>query len=168
VAGGRGRFAKTAVNYAVKYGPLVYEAIKHGREPAQRAVQKALTRQADRKRALTHATTVVDGSVLRVFHRAEPIWVVFSGQTPIESYPAVDTPLPTVLEHADLSLRVRPGDRAARRLPDLSGIPVVPELPALVRRAIRRVPGDGAGRRSGEQAGNQPDGDPAHGNRADP
>jgi len=133
---GKGQLAKTAVNYAMKYGPLVYEAIKHGREPAQRAVQKALTRQGDRKRALTHATTVVDGSVLRVFHEAEPIWVVFSGDTPIASYPAVTPPLPTLLQHADLSLRVRPAPPGTKRLPDLH----IPDLPGLARKALRRKP----------------------------
>ena len=96
--------------------------------------------------ALTHATTVVDGSVLRVFHRAEPIWVVFSGATPIESYPAVEAPLTTVLEHADLSLRVRPAPHGTRRFPDLSSLPSVPELPGLVRKAIRRGPGAGSAR----------------------
>ncbi|MEQ4207147.1 hypothetical protein ABN028_06495 [Actinopolymorpha sp. B17G11] len=137
---GKGRIAKTAVTYAMKYGPLVYEAIKHGREPAQRAVQKALARQADRKRALTHATTVVDGSVLRVFHEAEPIWVVFSKDTPVASYPAVDVPLADVLQHADLSLRVTPPPPGSRRLPelDMSKLPKVPDLPALARKALRR------------------------------
>jgi hypothetical protein len=137
---GKGSIAKTAVTYAMKYGPLVYEAIKHGREPAQRAVQKALARQADRKRSLTHATTVVDGSVLRVFHESEPIWVVFSGDTPVASYPTVTAPLSDLLDHADLSLRVRPAPPGSRRFPelDVSKLPKIPDLPALARRALRR------------------------------
>lgn len=141
---GKGRFAKTAVTYAVKYGPLVYEAVKHGREPAQRAVQKALDRRADRRRAIAHATTVVAGSVLRVFHRAEPVWVVFSAETPVASYPDVDAPLPSLLEHADLSLRVSPSDLRSRRrtyvtkLPKLSRRVVLSKLPLPRRSANRR------------------------------
>ncbi len=135
---GKGRLAKTAVSYAMKYGPLVYQAVKHGREPAQRAVQRALARQADRKRALTHATTVVDGSVLRVFHEAEPVWVVFSGETPIGSYPAVAAPLTGLLQHADLDLRVRPGDPGSKQFPDVRDLPKA--VPGVVRKVLRRPP----------------------------
>ncbi|WP_084678472.1 hypothetical protein [Actinopolymorpha alba] len=116
------------MTYAVKYGPLVYEAVKYGREPAQRAIQKALARQGNRRQALRHATTVVDGSVLRVFHQAEPVWVVFAGDAAVASYPPVDVPLPAVLEHADLSLRVRPPVRSGR----------APGVPRVVRKALGR------------------------------
>lgn len=126
---GKGRIAKGAINYAVKYGPLVYQAVKHGREPAQRALQNALARQGNRRQALRHAGTVIDGSVLRVFHHGEQVWVVFAGENPIASYPPVDKPLPGLLEHADLSLRIRPGDSSPRRLPD---------VPGTVRKALGR------------------------------
>jgi hypothetical protein len=132
---GKGRFVKAAVIYAAKYGPIVFEAVKHGREPAQRALQKALARQSYRRRARDHALTVVDGSVLRVFHKGEPIWVVFSADTPIASYPVVDTPLETVLEHADLSLRVRPETLADRWV-----VPDPRQLPKLVLRIVHRRP----------------------------
>jgi hypothetical protein len=128
---GKGRIAKGAINYAVKYGPLVYEAVKHGREPAQRAVQNALARQGNRRQALRHAGTVIDGSVLRVFHHGEQVWVVFAGENPIASYPPVDKPLPGVLEHADLNLRVRPGEKSPKRIPD---------VPGAVRKALGRGP----------------------------
>lgn len=132
---GKGRFVKVAVIYAAKYGPIVFEAVKHGREPAERALQRALARQSHRRRAREHASTVVDGSVLRVFHQGEPLWVVFSGDTPVASYPPVDTPLETVLEYADLSLRVRPEALADRWV-----VPDPRRVPTLVLRVLRRRP----------------------------
>lgn len=123
---GKGRLAKTVVTYGVKYGPLLYEAVKHGREPAQRALQKAFARQTDRRKAAQHAGTVVEGTILRVFHRAEPVWVVFSAEAPVASYPAVDVPLSAVLEHADLSQRIKPG--GGKTLP----------IPKIARKALGR------------------------------
>ncbi|HEY8455203.1 MAG TPA: hypothetical protein VIL34_06395 [Actinopolymorphaceae bacterium] len=131
---GKTRFAKTAVAYAVKYGPLVYEAIKHGREPAQRAVQQAWARQRHRRLAFAHAATVVDGSALRIFHEGEQVWVVFSGDEPIASYPSVTTPLSTLLQHVDLSLRTAPPPPGTRRLPSLPA-PVVGKAKELSERA---------------------------------
>jgi GNAT superfamily N-acetyltransferase len=134
---GKGRLAKTAVTYAVKYGPLLYEAVKHGREPAQRALQKAFARQVDRRKAMQHASTVIDGAILRVFHQTEPVWVVFSADTPITTYPPVDVPLDVVLQHADLGQRIKPRDTKPRlpKLPtvQLPTIPM-PKLPMLGRK----------------------------------
>ncbi|MBM7787160.1 GNAT family N-acetyltransferase [Tenggerimyces flavus] len=142
---GKGRLAKTVISYGVKYGPLLYEAVKHGREPAQRALQKAFARQVDRRKALQHAGTVVGGAILRVFHNGEPIWVVFSADIPITTYPPVEAPLGTVLQHADLSQRItvnaaKPGGPKLPnfrfpnvQLPHLQ-LPSLPRLPMLGRK----------------------------------
>jgi hypothetical protein len=61
-----------------------------------------------RRRARSHAASVVEGSVLRVFHGEEQVWVVFSGDAPVATHPPVDVPLPTLLQHADLTQRRRP------------------------------------------------------------
>ncbi len=131
---GKGRLAKTVVSYGVKYGPLLYEAVKHGREPAQRALQKAFARQVDRRKALQHAGTVIEGAILRVFHDGEPVWVVFSAETPITTYPPVEAPLATVLQHADLGQRIRTSS-ARSRLPKLPNLQLpniqLPSLPSL-------------------------------------
>jgi hypothetical protein len=130
---GGSKIARTVVKYSVKYGPLVYEAVKHGREPAQRALQRALARQGERRKAFKHAATLVDGSVLRVFREGEPIWVVFSADNPVVAYPPVEVPLPELLEHADLGQRVKPGTS--------KGLPKPPnpaDLPKLARKVLRR------------------------------
>lgn len=134
---GGSRIARTVVKYSVKYGPLLYEAVKHGREPAQRAMQRALARQGERRKAFKHAETLVEGSVLRVFREGEPIWVVFSADMPVVAYPPVEVPLPELLEHADLGQRVKPGTGSGlRKLPK----PPNPatELPKLARKVLRR------------------------------
>lgn len=107
-AGRNGRLAKTVLRYGVKYGPLVFEAVKHGREPAQRALRRVLDRQASRGRAHRHAVTLLDGSVLQVFRDGEPIWIAFSGDVPVAAYPTIDVPMEALLEYADLSRRVPP------------------------------------------------------------
>jgi hypothetical protein len=137
---GGSKIAKTVIKYSVKYGPLVYEAVKHGREPAQRALQRAMARQGDRRRAFKHAETLVDGMVLRVFREGEPIWVVFSGEHPVAAYPVVEVELSVLLEHADLGQRVRPGS-GKPKLPDLKNLPKPPnpaDLPKLARKVLRR------------------------------
>jgi hypothetical protein len=136
---GGSKIAKTVIKYSIKYGPLVYEAVKHGREPAQRALQRAMARQGDRRRAFQHAETLVEGSVLRVFREGEPIWVVFSEDHPVAGYPAVEVELPVLLEHADLGQRVKPGGKP--KLPDLKNLPKPPNpaaLPRLARKVFRR------------------------------
>lgn len=112
--GSVGRAAKTVVKYGVKYGPIVFEAVKLGKDPAKQAVQKAWHRRTARRRALQHAASVLDGSVLRTFHLTEPVWVVYSGETPVASHPVVDTSLDALVRHADLSTRIRPGDGRRR------------------------------------------------------
>jgi hypothetical protein len=115
-----------AVGMAIKYGPLVYPAVrKYGpqvweqvraqREPAERFVQDKVAKGNQRKKALQHAGTVVDGSVLQVFHRNTAHWVVFSGDEPIAVHPPTTAPYEVLLKHADLSTRVRPGE--GTRLP---------------------------------------------------
>jgi len=41
---GRARTLTTVVKLGVKYGPVAYEAIKHGKEPAKEFAQKQLGR----------------------------------------------------------------------------------------------------------------------------
>jgi hypothetical protein len=115
---------RTAVRLSVKYGPVAYQAVKHGREPARELAEKVLARSSMRRRALAHAASVVEGSVLRVFHGEEQVWVVFSGDDPVATHPPVDVPLPALLQHADLTQR-------RRRAADGAG-------PAARLKAIRR------------------------------
>lgn len=108
---GKGRLVRTAIKYGVRYGPVAFEAIKHGREPAQQAVQSVMARRTARKHAAEHARTLREGTVLKVIHDGRPVWFVFSGDEIIATYPPV--PMATygdLLRHTDLTNRVKPDD----------------------------------------------------------
>ncbi|TDD30508.1 hypothetical protein E1218_01200 [Kribbella turkmenica] len=108
--------AKNLVKYGVRYGPLAVEAIKHGREPAQQAVQAALAKRAARKKAVEHALTVRDGSLLKVIRDGQAIYFVFSGDAIVTTYPPVpQNTYPEMLRHADLDKREPAVVLAARR-----------------------------------------------------
>jgi len=127
--GGGGKLAKNLVKYGVRYGPLAVEAIKHGREPAQQAVQAALAKRAARKKALEHALTVRDGSLLKVIRDGQAIFFVFSGDAIVTTYPPVpQNAYPELLRHADLDKR-EPAVVLAARKPKIG-----PHLPKMRRR----------------------------------
>src|ERR1700754_4884726 len=103
VKGGQGKLAKNLIKYGVRYGPLAVEAIRHGREPAQQAMQAALAKRSARKKALEHALTVRDGSLLKVIKEGQAIFFVFSGDAIVTTYPPVpQATYPELLRHADL------------------------------------------------------------------
>ena len=89
MAGARDRLVKNVVKYGVRYGPMAFEAVKHGREPAQQALQAALAKRTARKKALEHALTVRDGSLLKVIKDGQAIFFVFSGDAIVTTYPPV-------------------------------------------------------------------------------
>jgi hypothetical protein len=129
MAGGRGQLAKNLVKYGVRYGPLAVEAIRHGREPAQQAMQAALAKRSARKKALEHALTVRDGSLLKVIKEGQAIFFVFSGDAIVTTYPPVPpSSYPELLRHADLDKRESAAVLAARK-PKIG-----PHLPKIRRR----------------------------------
>jgi hypothetical protein len=130
VGGGRSnKLAKNLVKYGVRYGPLAVEAFKHGREPAQQAMQAALAKRAARKKALEHALTVRDGSLLKVIREGQAIFFVFSGDAIVTTYPPVPAnTYSELLRHADLDKR-EPAVVLAARKPKIG-----PHLPKMRRR----------------------------------
>lgn len=118
MAGGKGRLMRTAIKYGVRYGPVAFEAIKHGREPAQQAVQSVIARRSARKTAIEHARTLREGTVLKVINDGRPVWFVFSGDEIIATYPQVPmAQYGDLLRHTDLANRTKPEDMPAPRTP---------------------------------------------------
>ena len=108
--------AKNLVKYGVRYGPLVVEAVRHGREPAQQAVQAAMAKRSARKKAVEHVLTVRDGALLKVIKDGQAIFFVFSGDAIVTTYPPVpQSTYPELLRHADLDKREAAVVLAARR-----------------------------------------------------
>ena len=103
-----GKIVGYAVKYGVKYGPHLVVAAKTLREPATAYAQKKLAEQKARKAAFAEAGTLQAGTVLRVFHEGQPVWVVYSGEEPITSHPPVEVTLAKLVERADLTLPVVP------------------------------------------------------------
>jgi hypothetical protein len=109
-----GSLVKWGVKYGVKYGPHVVVLAQQAKEPAMKAAQTALDRQKARRRAIEHAATVREGTVLKTFDpradHSEPVWVVFSADDPIAAHPTSTTPLPELIANSDLATRIRPAD----------------------------------------------------------
>ena len=105
---GKARALTSVVKLGVKYGPVAYEAIKHGKEPAREYAQKQYNKLTARRQALAHAEGLMDGSVMPVWEGDTEVWVVFNGHDPIASHPATTTPLAQLIEGYDLSKRIRP------------------------------------------------------------
>ncbi len=112
---GKGKAAGRLIKYgpiaaaaAQRWGPVVWEQLKNQREPAEKFVQDKVAKGNQRKKAMAHAGTVIEGSVLQVFHRNTAHWVVFSGEDPIAVHPPTDASFEELLDRADLSNRVSP------------------------------------------------------------
>ncbi|HET7304142.1 MAG TPA: hypothetical protein VFJ12_06280 [Segeticoccus sp.] len=113
---GTGKALATMVRLSMRYGPVAYEAVKHGKDPARAVAGRTFAKVNARRQALLHAASVLDGSTMRVFRGDDQIWVVFSGQEPIGTHPHVDAPMEQLLQHADLTQRIRPGQQQRRAL----------------------------------------------------
>lgn len=98
---------RSLVSFGVKYAPLAYEGLKHGRGPAKAFAEKQVSRRTARTIAMEHAAHLVDGSVLPVYDGDQRVWVVFSGDTPVGTHPIVTTPIADLLTHYDLGKRLR-------------------------------------------------------------
>src|SRR6478672_2029434 len=96
-----GSLVKWGVKYGVKYGPHVVVLAQQAKEPAMKAAQTALDRQKAKRRAVEHAATVREGTVLKTFDpgadHGEPVWVVFSGEDAIAAHPPTVTPIPELI-----------------------------------------------------------------------
>jgi hypothetical protein len=105
---GKARALTTAFKIGAKYGPVAYEAIKHGKEPAREFAAKQLNKLTARKQALAHAEGLVDGSAMPVWQGDQQVWVVFNGDEPIASHPSATRPLAELIQGYDLTKRIRP------------------------------------------------------------
>lgn len=104
------KYGPIAVTAAQRWGPVVWEQVKNQREPAEKFVQDKVAKGNQKKKAMAHAATVIDGSVLQVFHLNTAHWVVFSGDDPIAVHPPAQSDFDELLDRADLSKRVHPDE----------------------------------------------------------
>ena len=144
IAGAAKKYGPSLVQEARKHAPAVVDEVERrtgrrapgapGGRPADRA--DATPRQtgsfvdhtplggaAAKRRATHHARAVVEGSMLQTFIHSRPVWVVFSGDTPVGTHPHVDTPFSELLRHADLDARIRPRKPGQPSRPGRPGAP---------------------------------------------
>lgn len=108
--------AKNSAKLAAKYGPQAKIAWDTAGKPAAAAAAAKAQAQLQRRKAFTKAATVIDGSVLRVLHAGEPVWVVLARTEPVEAFPSVDAPLAALIADADRSKAVTSEQFEARRV----------------------------------------------------
>jgi hypothetical protein len=103
-----GPVAKNAAKYGAKYGPHAKVAWEAGGKHLQAAARAKLDERSQRRKAFDQAEGLQDGSVLRVVVGGEPVFVVFSGDDLVASYPPVQKRLDEVVARADLAKRRTP------------------------------------------------------------
>ena len=108
---GKGKLVTQTVKLGIKYGPQIWVATQALREPAKEAANKAISSERARRQAMAHAKSLADGSILKVYRGDVAHWVVFSGDEAVGVHPETDMLLPTLVERADLTKRIRPDDR---------------------------------------------------------
>jgi len=104
----------TGTKLAVKYGPQAKIAWDNGGRRAATSAAKRARSLTARRTAFAHASTVVDGSVLKIAPAGRTAYVVFSGEAPIATYPPNELPPAVLLAHVDLRRRLPAGPRAER------------------------------------------------------
>jgi hypothetical protein len=108
--------AKTAAKYGVKYGPHAVAVWKVAGHHVESAARQKVDEVAARRTAFDHADSVDRGSVLRVVDRGRAVFVVFSAEDPVASYPEGERSLTELTERADLAKRVTSEEHRQRRL----------------------------------------------------
>jgi hypothetical protein len=98
------------VRQGAKYAPAIAVAVRQVRGPATDYAKAHLEAVRQRRLAVTKAGSVRDGTVLRLLHGEQTVWVVYSGEQPISVHPDIGVPLPELVAHADLDRRRPPED----------------------------------------------------------
>jgi hypothetical protein len=108
--------AKQGAKLVVLYGPQAKILWDKGGKQATAAALKRAQTFSLRRKALAHGVGLVDGSVLKIAPAGTTMYVVFSGDQPIATYPPQQLPYAVLLEHADLSKRI-PAEVKPKRSP---------------------------------------------------
>jgi hypothetical protein len=111
-----GPAAKSSAKLAVKYGPHALKAWEVAGPKIKETGRAKLDEATARRKAFEDADSRVEGAVLRVPHHGSPVFVVFTRDEPVESYPPVEEPLADVVARVDLARRVTPAERRERML----------------------------------------------------
>jgi hypothetical protein len=105
---GVGKVVVTGVRQGVKYSPIIASVVREVRGPATDYAKSRVEASRQRRLAVAKAESVRDGTVLRLMHGEQTVWVVYSGDEPISAHPDIGVPLAELTDHANLERRRRP------------------------------------------------------------
>lgn len=97
--------AKQGAKLVVLYGPQAKILWDKGGKQATAAALKRAQTLSLRRKAMAHGAGLVEGSVLKIAPTGTTMYVVFSGDEPVATYPPQQLPYAVLLEHVDLSRR---------------------------------------------------------------
>jgi hypothetical protein len=110
-----GKVVVTGVRQGVKYSPVIATVIREVRGPATEFARTRVEASRQRRLAVAKAESVHDGTVLRLMHGEQTVWVVYSGDEPISAHPDIGVPLAELTDHANLERRRRPSEFPSAR-----------------------------------------------------
>lgn len=105
----------TGARQGVKYAPVIASVFREVRGPATDYARSRVEASRQRRLAVAKAESVRDGTVLRLMHGEQTVWVVYSGDQPISAHPDNGVPLTELTEHANLERRRRPEEFPSTR-----------------------------------------------------
>jgi len=105
---GVGKVVVTGVRQGIKYSPAIAAVVRELRGPAADYAKARVEAARQLRLAVTKAESVQDGTVLRLMHGEQTVWVVYSGEVPISAHPDIGVPLAELTDHANLDRRRRP------------------------------------------------------------
>ena len=110
-----GKVVVTGARQGVKYAPVIAAVVREVRGPATDYAKSRVEAARQRRLAVAKAESVRDGTVLRLLHGEQTVWVVYSGNEPISAHPDLGVPLAELTQHADLERRRRPAEFPSAR-----------------------------------------------------
>ncbi len=114
-----GKAAQKSAKLVVLYGPQAKIMWDRGGKQVVTAAAKRTRTMNERRKAFAHGSGLIDGSVLKIAPAGSTMYVVFSGDQPVATYPSQQLPYAVLLEHADLNKRtpaLSKPPRASRRV----------------------------------------------------
>ena len=110
-----GKVVVTGATQGVKYAPVIAAVVREVRGPATDFAKSRVEAARQRRLAVAKAESVRDGTVLRLMHGEQTVWVVYSGDEPISAHPDLGVPLTELTRHANLERRRLPSSFPSAR-----------------------------------------------------
>jgi hypothetical protein len=137
-----GKVVVTGARQGVKYAPVIAALVREVRGPATDFAKSRVEASRQRRLAVAKAESVHDGTVLRLMHGEQTVWVVYSGDQPISAHPDLGVALDELTRHANLERRRPPSEfPSARERASAAGKKTVSKIKRPHRKSDELSPG---------------------------